>query len=124
MKKQRGLDQRVKVDLPIRFTYEDEQTNRKISSQGRINNMSINGLQVELPLSSEIIEKDRLDFDLDLPSPFMKIKGQGKIQWKRWDSQKNCTLCGLKLEPMTLSQLTDLDVIINEVSEDQKILDK
>ncbi|MCK5241143.1 PilZ domain-containing protein [bacterium] len=119
MKKQRGSDNRAKVDIPIRFTYEDEEKNHKISSHGRIEDISINGMCVELPLSAELIEKKHLDFDLDLPNPFIKIKGQGHIQWKRWDAQKNCTTCGLKLAPMTLSQLSDWDMIISEVLEDQ-----
>jgi PilZ domain len=115
-------DNRVKVDIPIRFTYEDDETNRSITSRGRIEDISINGMCVELPLSAEIIEKNHIDFDVDLPNPFMKIKGQGKIQWKRWNAQKNCTTCGLKLEPMTLSQLSDLDMIIDELLEDQTVI--
>ncbi|MBN1596318.1 PilZ domain-containing protein [candidate division FCPU426 bacterium] len=120
MKKQRGSDVRVKVDLPITFTYEDDKTNRKIVSRGRIDNMSINGMQVDIPLSSEIIETNYLDFDLELPNPFVKIRGFGKIKWKRWNADKNCTTCGLMLEPMSLSQLTDLDVIIDELAKEIK----
>jgi hypothetical protein len=121
MKNQRGSDDRVKVDLPITFTYEDEKTNRKISSRGHIEDMSINGMRVHLPLSSEIIENNHIDFLLELPNPFQQIKGHGKIQWKRWNADKQCTTCGLKLEPMTLSQLSDIDLIINELSEEHKI---
>ncbi|MCD4814246.1 PilZ domain-containing protein [bacterium] len=111
-------EERVKVDIPIRFTYKDDSSTKKVTSSGRIDDISLNGMRVELPLSAEIIERDHIDFSLELPNPFMKIKGQGKIQWKRWNAEKNCTTCGLKLEPMTLSQLSDLDAIISEVMED------
>ncbi len=114
------IEERVYVDLPVTFTYEDEKGIRKICTQGRIQDISLNGMRVELPLSSELIERNRLDFKLDLPNPFVEIKGHGKIQWKRWNDEKNCTTCGLKLEPMTLKQLTDMDIIISEVMEDAK----
>jgi len=117
MKKQQ-VEARVSVDLPIRFTYEDPKTQRKISAEGRVHDISINGMRVELPLSSEILEDNPIDFDLELPNPFQKIKGQGEIRWKRWDQDKNRTTCGLKLEPLTLKQLVDLDAIVSEVLED------
>ncbi len=113
-------EERVYVDIPMTFTYEDEKGMRKISTRGLIQDISLNGMRVELPLSSELIERNRLDFHLDLPNPFSKIKGHGKIQWKRWNAEKNCTTCGLKLEPMTLKQLTDMDIIISEVMDDAK----
>lgn len=106
---------RAQVDLPLLFTYEDKDSNKKITSQGKINDLSINGMKVDLPLSAEIFENNPIDFDIQLPHPFKQIKGQGKIQWKRWDAAKKCTTCGLKLETMTLRQLTDIDIIISEV---------
>jgi hypothetical protein len=116
----RGSDMRIDVDLPVRCVYEDEKQNRKVTLWGRIKDLSINGMKLMLPLSSEIIENQYLDFDLDLPNPFSQIKGHGEIQWKQWDKLKNYTACGLKLEPMTLKQLSELDTIIAEVAETRK----
>jgi c-di-GMP-binding flagellar brake protein YcgR len=120
MKHYRRSDERIHVDLPITFTYENETKQQKISSRGRIQDISLNGMKVELPLSAELIENRFLDFSVELPNPFMHIKGHGQIQWKRWDADRNCTMCGLKLEPMTLKQLSDLDIIISEVTEDRR----
>lgn len=120
MKDPRRSDERIHVDLPITFSYENEHRNHKISSRGRIQDISLNGMKVELPLSAELIENRSLDFAVELPNPFMHIKGHGQIQWKRWDAERNCTTCGLKLEPMTLKQLSELDIIISEIAEDQR----
>jgi hypothetical protein len=119
MKKQQA-DERVSVDLPIRFVYEDPKSRRKICAEGRVNDISINGMKIDLPLSSEILENNPIDFDLDLPNPFQQIKGQGEIRWKRWNQEKGCTTCGLKLEPLTLKQLVDLDTIVTEVLADEQ----
>jgi len=119
MKDPRRSDERIHVDLPITFMYENEHRNHKLSSHGRIQDISLNGMKVELPLSAELIENRSLDFAVELPNPFMQIKGHGQIQWKRWDAERNCTTCGLKLEPMTLKQLSELDIIISEITEDQ-----
>ncbi|MEW6515911.1 MAG: PilZ domain-containing protein [candidate division FCPU426 bacterium] len=118
MTRHQRSDERISVDLPITFTYENENLQHKISSRGRIQDISLNGMKVELPLSAELIENHALDFAVELPNPFMQIKGHGKIQWKKWDAERNCTTCGLKLEPMTLKQLSELDIIISEVTAD------
>ncbi len=119
MKQTKKSDKRVQVRLPLSFTYADKNNGRQISSQGLVENISINGMRVNLPLSEEILEHKIIDFNLELPQPFTKIKGQGEIRWKRWDADQNCTTCGLKLEPMTLKQLMDIDTIVGEVSGDE-----
>ncbi|MCK5219523.1 PilZ domain-containing protein [bacterium] len=119
MKQIKKGDKRVQVRIPLSFTYADENNERQISSRGLVENISINGMQVNLPLSKEIFEHNIIDFDLELPKPFSTIKGQGEIRWKRWDADQNCTTCGLKLEPMTLEQLMDIDTIVDEVNSDE-----
>ena len=113
MKRPTTLEKRVDVDLPITVSIDDEQ----IQSAGRVSDLSINGMKVTLPLPFGMIEEETLDFNLELPNPFSKIKGRGKVQWKSWDGDNNCMQCGLKLEPMTLKQLSDIDEIVNELSD-------
>ncbi len=113
------LEKRVKVDLPIKVSIEDQTLRDKVSTHGRVNDLSINGMKLSLPLAFGMIEEKDLDFDLELPNPFAKIKGRGKVQWKQWDEDKNCFQFGLALEPLTLKQLSDLDCIVNELSEEE-----
>lgn len=113
MKKLKAMDKRVDVDLPISVSLDDN----LVKSNGRVNDISINGMKLSLPLPFGMIEEETINFNLDLPNPFSKIKGRGRVQWKKWDQQNNCIQCGLKLEPMTLKQLEDLDAIVNELSD-------
>ncbi len=119
MKGPNKLEKRVKVDLPINVSIDDQTLRDKVATKGRVKDLSINGMKLSLPLAFGMINEEHLDFDLDLPNPFSKIKGRGKVQWKQWDEDKNCFQFGLALEPMTLRQLSDLDCIVNELSEEE-----
>jgi hypothetical protein len=119
MQKRQLGSERVTVDLPITLAVEDETGQNQLYSEGRVNDLSINGMRVHVPLPFGMLEEELLDFNLELPNPFGKIKGTGKVQWKRWDENKNRMICGLKLEPMTLKQLADLDAIVSEVAEEK-----
>lgn len=117
MKAAKQIEKRVHVDLPITVSIEDQKDCSKVEAKGRVDDLSISGMRLTLPLPFGMVEDKAFDFDLDLPNPFSKIKGRGEVQWKKWDEESNCIQCGLKLEPMTLKQLTDIDAIVSELSE-------
>lgn len=108
------MNNRIAVDLPVTCSIE-QPGNREQQTQGRVLDLSISGIQMDLPLSPAQVGNTVMDFVLDLPSPFKKIKGAGEIQWKRWNQDSQSTTCGIKLMPMHLEQLQALDIIIEEV---------
>ena len=114
MKKNRP-DQRVEVNFPVVCTLENRR-NKKLLSEAKLSNMSINGMKIDIPLPPNMLKQSIIDIDLNLPQPFAKIRSHGKIKWKKWQKDKKHTSCGVKLEPLTLKQLFDLHTIIDEVS--------
>lgn len=116
MMKKNNYEKRVNVDLPITVSVDDKKSKRKISSKGRVSDLSINGMKLALPLPFGMVDENSFDIDLDLPNPFTKIKSHGQVKWKTWNEKDKCVECGLELEPMTLQQLADLDCIVDELS--------
>jgi hypothetical protein len=112
MKKKRR-DERIPVDLPIQCSLPSKE--HQVTT-GKVKDLSICGMQLHLPLTYTQVKIKNVDFTLELPEPFIAIKGRGSIQWKRWDHDKRGTVCGLKLEPLGLKQLQDIDTIVNEIN--------
>jgi hypothetical protein len=110
------LNDRVEVELPISFRLDTQA--QPFEMLGRVDNLSINGMKISFPNPVHSITSKVIDFVLELPKPFKRIKGNGEIQWKRWDAEKKCTTCGLKLSPLSINHLTDLDTIINEIQDE------
>lgn len=110
------MNDRVKVDLTVACTLPDETANRE--ARGKINDLSISGMKIDLPFPPARLRSKLLDFVLDLPKPFSTIRGHGEIKWKRWNAGKGCTTCGLKLSPLSLKQLEEVDAIVSELQED------
>lgn len=110
------MNERINVDLPVACTIEHK--HQEHLALGKITDISISGMKIELALPTTHINSPYIDFEVDLPNPFSKIKGSAQVQWKRWDSHKRNTTCGLKLEPMNLQHLLELDNIITEIQED------
>lgn len=117
MKPSTKLEKRVAVQLPVQVSIDNKQENHRLTTQGTVNDLSINGMKISVPLPFGMIDETNFDIDMDLPNPFSKIKGRGKVKWKTWDDKNNCVQCGLELEPMTLKQLADLDCIVDELSD-------
>jgi len=111
---QKRMNERIQVNLPITCTLTDNTTSRNLS--GQIDDLSIAGMKISLPLLK--MKAKILDFVLELPHPFSRIKGNAEIQWQRWDSAKNRMTCGLKLSPMRIEHLTEIDTIVQEVQAD------
>jgi len=97
------MNERVTVNLPVLCTVEHE--NKEQKTNGKIIDLSISGIKIDVPLPSSELKSGIMDFVLELPYPFCKIKGAGEIQWKRWNDKSQSTTCGLKLSPMHLEQL-------------------
>ena len=111
------LNERVEVDLPVICVLEPDQIKGQ-TAPGRISDLSISGMKFSLALPFRALRSKLIDFILDLPAPFGTIKGHGEIQWKRWDANKRCTSCGIKLSPLSLKHLETLDAIVEEVKSD------
>jgi hypothetical protein len=112
---QKRKNERINVDLPVTCNLEGRAGERRL--RGRIKDLSISGVQLDLPLHSQDLGPGPVDFELELPRPFSRIKGTGEVQWKRWDEGRGTTTCGLKLEPMCLRHLEEIDTIVREVAE-------
>jgi hypothetical protein len=112
------LNQRVAVELPIVCKLEKQE--KLLEMPGRVDDLSINGMKISFSRPLHAITSKVVDFVLELPRPFSRIKGHGEITWKRWDADKQTTTCGLKLSPMNINHLTELDAIISEIQEDPK----
>ncbi|NTV51734.1 MAG: PilZ domain-containing protein [Candidatus Firestonebacteria bacterium] len=110
------LNKRVAVELPIVCKLEKQE--QLLEMQGRVNDLSINGMKISFSRPLHAITSKLVDFVLELPHPFSRIKGHGEIQWKRWNADKQCTTCGVKLAPMNINHLSELDAIISEIQED------
>ncbi len=108
------LNERVEVELPIICTLEKQE--QPIEVHGKIDDLSINGMKISFSNPIHAITSKVMDFVLELPQPFSKIKGNGEIQWKRWDANKQCTTCGIKLSPLNIDHLAELDTIISEIN--------
>lgn len=113
------LNDRVEVALPIVCKLEEKNT--PLEMQGHVENLSINGMKISVPLPLAAITSKLMDFVLELPKPFNKIRGHAEIQWKRWDSKKKRTAFGLKLSVLSIKHLIDLDAIVTEIQEDSKL---
>lgn len=110
------MNERIEVNLPVTCTLSGKKTERR--TRGKIKDMSISGMQLELPLHFAHLTTKVIDFVLELPHPFAPIKGAGEVQWKRWNQKDKNVTCGLKLAPMSLKNLEELDTIISEIRED------
>jgi c-di-GMP-binding flagellar brake protein YcgR len=112
---QKRKNERVHVDLPVTCNLEGGASRRQL--RGRIKDLSISGIQLDLPLTAQELGTELVDFELDLPRPFSRIKATGEVQWKRWDEGRGATTCGLKLEPLSLKHLQEIDTIVREVAD-------
>jgi len=113
------LNKRVAVELPIVCKLEKQE--QPLEMQGCVDDLSINGMKTSFARPLHAITSKLVDFVLELPHPFSRIKGHGEIQWKRWDADKQITTCGVKLAPMNIEHLSELDSIITEIQEDSKV---
>lgn len=112
---QKRKNERIHVDLPVNCSLQGTSGERRV--KGRVRNLSICGMQLDLPFLGPELSAKVVDFELELPRPFSRIKGTGEVQWKRWDEGQGTTTCGLKLEPMSLKHLEEIDTIVREVAD-------
>ncbi len=112
---QKRKNERIHVDLPVSCNLQGKTGERRV--KGKVRDLSICGMQLDLPFPAPDLGAETVDFELELPHPFSRIKGTGEVLWKRWDEGQGTTTCGLKLEPMTLKHLEEIDTIVREVAE-------
>lgn len=104
---------RVEVNLPVSCSLENG--GRRRLAAGFVRDLSISGMRISLPVPFSKLKAKILDFILELPAPFSIIRGTGEIQWARWDAGRRTTQCGVKLSPLSLRQLSELESIVREV---------
>jgi hypothetical protein len=118
MAHKKRMNERIAVNLPVTCSLADKKHDHH--AHGKVTDLSISGMQLELPLHFSKVKSKVIDFVLELPHPFSRIKGAGEVQWQRWNSGKQSVTCGLKLAPMSLRHLEELDMIVTEIKEDDR----
>lgn len=114
--KNRLTSNTVKVDMPITCSLEQVQSDYRLNQTCRLEAVSLEAMSISLPIKPDLIKEPILDYDLNLPQPFTRLRGQGQIQSMAWDNTNQQTHCQVKLEPMTLPQLVDYDILLTELS--------
>jgi c-di-GMP-binding flagellar brake protein YcgR len=115
---QRRRHSRMEVNLPIVCNIIDSKNQLEISSKGKVFNLSLSGMKISLPVNLSEIKPKIVDFFLKLPDPFQKISGNGHIRWVYWDENIQQTTIGMELGPLDSLHQTDIEAILNELSND------
>jgi c-di-GMP-binding flagellar brake protein YcgR len=105
---------RIDVDLRVTVT-----VNSKVLPDyplpGRLENLSVDGMRISFPFHMDVLESDQLNIALNLPEPFGVIHGLGEIQWKRWNTATQRTVCGVRMANLDMEHMLALQDIIHEV---------
>ena len=113
--KQRRKHKRVEVNLPIYCKFADLRKQTMLSSIGQVENISLGGMKIRLPVGFPAQSKV-VDYLLDLPQPYHRIRGQGRIIWTYWDAQAQATNLGIEMSALDQAQQADLETILSELN--------
>lgn len=115
MRKTKNLEAEAGVEVGLPAKVKVRENHNSYEAEGKIRRLSLNSIQLDLPLGFGLLDEETIDFSIPLPNPFSTIRGAGKVAWKNWDHAERKMKCELQLEPMTLRELSDLEAIISEV---------
>ncbi len=114
---QRRKYARFKVDLPITCTVVDPRHYRTLSTPGQVQDLCLKGMKVHLPGGLIVRETAAIHYVLDLPKPYTRIKGNGKIRWTHWDEKKDYTLFGMETYFWSHAHRAHLEALLRELAE-------
>ena len=116
---QHRKDFRVDVDLPIQCSFISSEQEALLLSQGSIQDISLGGMKISVPLNSRTIAKQArsIDYEIQLPEPFQVLNGQGDIKWTFQDPNKNHLQIGLSFSNMDRNHQEEIACIVEELVE-------
>jgi len=109
---------RVDVNIPISCRFMDDTQSQNIPVIGSVYNLSLGGMKVSMPLPESSINSNSINYFLNLPSPFSKFSGNGKIKWLYQDQENQCLLLGMEFSSLNEKQYRDIECIVNELCDD------
>ncbi|MCD4813318.1 PilZ domain-containing protein [bacterium] len=109
---------RVNVNLSVSCQFTDDKIQKNIYSLGRVFDISSGGMKVCLPINSDPNQGDKFQYLINLPRPFSRLAGNGKIRWMQTDESRQQLFLGMTFTGLSASQMQDLESIIEELSEE------
>jgi hypothetical protein len=108
--------QKERIDVSFPVTVNTELKNLpSYPVLGRLENLSAEGMRISFPFAEDVLRSRKMSVTLKLPHPFRPIHTQGEIQWKKWDSERQRTTCGIRMAYLTGEHTQVLNEIIHEV---------
>lgn len=105
--------QRVTVNFPLASRFQGA---AEIS--GSVCDLSLGGMKVSMPLPAPMPPEPNLWYNVDLPEPFSRLSGSGKIRWQQEDPERQRLWLGLEFATLSDEQRKDLEHIICELQEE------
>jgi c-di-GMP-binding flagellar brake protein YcgR len=113
---QRRKHKRIDVSLPIFCKFSNAGGKKVVSSIGKVENLSLGGMKIKLPLHCPEFQSHIMDYLLELPKPYRQIKGKARIVWAYWNQQNQTTEVGMEMSVLDHTQRDDLETILCELS--------
>jgi PilZ domain-containing protein len=119
---QRRKHQRVEVKVPILCNIKTNDKTLLISSVGKVNNICLGGMRVQLPIELVPLKSRMVEYTLELPDPLTPLEGKGIIRWGYWDDASQESHFGMELCSLRDEQLATLESILIELVGDRESL--
>lgn len=109
---------RVDVNLLVSCFFSSDKIQKNIYTMGSVSDLSVGGMKVSLPFSGDSLPATPIHYSLQLPAPFSRLSGNGKVMWQRQDASNQRLLFGLAFSSLNYEQRKDLECIIDELQEE------
>ena len=112
---------RIAVDLPIVCHLTGRHPTKTFSSAGRVRDLSVCGMRVEVPVPLRALGSAGVDYDLPLPAPFRAVTGNGRIRWAAWNEAANHTVFGMEIIWLDQADHEAMELILAELAEEHRL---
>ncbi len=112
---QRRQYARVDLKFPIYCIFTDNELRKEIKSSGHVQDLSLGGMCIKVPVPPHLYNSHKLHYALHLPEPFNTITGQGTVKWSKFDSQHHSLLLGMAFVRMNEAYRKDIESILAEL---------
>ncbi|NTV51790.1 MAG: PilZ domain-containing protein [Candidatus Firestonebacteria bacterium] len=119
---QRRKNKRVEVNLPIYCKFADMNHQKIVSSVGKVSNLSLGGMKIMLPIRFPASQTKVMDYFLELPRPYLQIKGKARIVWAFWDDLSQTTEVGMEMTALDSMQRHELETILCELNQENHLV--
>ncbi|MCD4812512.1 PilZ domain-containing protein [bacterium] len=108
---------RVDMNYPVICVFTDNDLGKDIKATGYVNDLSLGGMKVRVPIPPELHNATSLVYSLTLPEPFHTLTGQGAIVWQDKNTAENMLYFGMSFSALSVNDRRTLLAIINELVE-------